>query len=65
MGQTHVEDYVTGLIKVVLIKANRGQLWKGKQNKYYELKKWKSNVVQLFIIMKLQNHLVIVKNGKF
>ncbi len=48
------------------MKAYRGQLWKGKQIKNYQEKKERnSNGVKLFKIVKLQKHLVIVKNYKF
>ncbi len=42
-----------------LLKANRWQLWKGKQNKNSE-EKW-NNGVNIFTIIKLQKHLVIKK----
>jgi len=48
------------------MKAYRGLLWKGKQNKIMEKKVEEMTITSnFFIIRKLQKHLVIVKNVMF
>ncbi len=53
------------LLYIVLIKAFRGQLWKGEQNKNSKEKiEGISNGVKIFKMIKLQKHFVIVKKWK-
>jgi hypothetical protein len=55
-----------GTAHFALIKAYRGQLWKGKQNKKFERENDENrDGTKLFIIIKFQKHLVIVNMGSF